>query len=286
MRNLLYYLLNPFILGRFGLAAFVAFVTDHIQRMIAQNGTGTFTERIAATATALSALEDSTLSDDIQYGIRRGVKLAKDNFRAELPEAIRPIYGAVLSAFNDPSPEMRTVFPDGRSAVYDTRDDLLTGKLNFLVDGVTTLQPDLGVEVVNQATALRDQWVTLYAASEEASGGKSATEAERRAARREMADVLYVNLSYIMTLIPHEPERLGLYMQQSLLGGHNTTTPPGGNPPTGGSTSVSSMSTSSMSTSMSSMSASTSSMSTSVSSSSSSMAPSTSVSSSGSSSSA
>ncbi len=35
---------------------------------------------------------DSAAGDQIQLGIRKGVKLAKDNFRAELAERIRPIY--------------------------------------------------------------------------------------------------------------------------------------------------------------------------------------------------
>lgn len=87
--------------------------------MIANNPGGNLTDRIAATTAALGALVDTEPDDEVQLGIRKGVKLVKDNFREGLAEAIRPIYGAVLLAFNDPAAEFDQVFPSGR-AVFAT----------------------------------------------------------------------------------------------------------------------------------------------------------------------
>ncbi len=247
IRLLIYYLINLFNSAQLSLENLVAYTTDHVQRLIARNGTGTFTEQITATVAALLALEDSSLDDNIQLGIRRGVKLAKDSFRAELSEAIRPIYGAVLAAFNEPSEEMRMVFPKGRSIFSRTRDDRIQTHLNTMVAGVTELAADLDPAIVTRATELRDQWVSIYTASEEATGVKTLTEEEQRNARSALAKQLYLNLAHIMTVIPDQPELLGRYMQQHLLDGRRTSTPPGtvGSTGSGSSSLSSSMATSS-----------------------------------------
>ncbi len=243
VRNLITYITNPFRKA-FSLARMVAYTTDSIQRMIAHNADGVFTARITATATALSNLMNSRSSDEIKLGIRAGVKLAKDNFRNELPDAIRPIYGAVLTAFNEPSVEMKNVFPKKRKIFSIERDDDLLIHLNTMVEGLTALQSSLGVPIVDEATALRDQWVTIHQASEAASGEKALAEAEKRSARESLAHELFLNLNYIGTLITDEPDKLGLYMQQSLLGGPTTETTPGGVPAPGSQGSTGSTSTS------------------------------------------
>ncbi len=266
MRKVYNYGNVPFDDADISLEDVVAFTSDHLQRAAAYNPSGALNGRIAATASALAALESTTTDDAIQLGIRKGVKLAKDTFRANLTEAVRPIYGAVLMAFNDPSPEMENVFPKGRSVFSSARDDQLAKELNVMVAGVTLHQAELGPPIVASATALGDQWAALYEASETETGVKVATEAERRKARLDLQTELYITLATLMIMYPRQPEMISLYMQQHLLDGKSGGISPGvgAEPPdnSGGSSSVGSTgSTSTVTSSSGSTSGSTSSMS-------------------------
>lgn len=56
LRRLEQFFENPFDSRNISLDELVAFATDHLQRMIAHNGGGLLTARIAATSAALGAL--------------------------------------------------------------------------------------------------------------------------------------------------------------------------------------------------------------------------------------
>jgi hypothetical protein len=92
-------------------------------------------------------------------------------------------------------------------------------------------QDDLGAPVVVSAQTLKNNWMTIYAASEEKSGEKTTTEAGKRTARLALQLELYFNLIELMKMFPRQPEKLALYMTQSLLEDHPAApeepTPPG-----------------------------------------------------------
>ncbi len=278
MRDLLNHQSIPFKSGEHSLADEVAFTTDLIQRLSADNESGFYTGRIASIAGALSALNSSFTDDRIQLGIRKGVKLVKNNFRSQLADSLRPIHAQIVSAFNEPSEELTNAFPQGRVAIFNARDDQLEAHLNVMVAGVEAHVATLGAPLVAQATALRDDWVTLYQASEEATGEKGLTEAERRLAREDLQIELHVTLAWFTVQFPRDPEKVFQYMRPHLLGQPFYQPPVGtetGSPGSSASTGSSSAMTSSSSgsTSSTSMSASSSGSS---SGSSSSMAPSSS----------
>ena len=69
---------------------------------------------------------------------------------------------------------------------------------------------------IHQA-ALKTAWITLYSASESATGAKTTTEEGTQLARENLQLMLYLNLCKLMEMFPRQPEKLALYMQQSLL---------------------------------------------------------------------
>ncbi len=240
MRNLAYYFTNPFMLAKLGLAVLIAFTTELIRRMTANNPEGKLDERIDAVSGALARLHSTFIDDGIQLGLRKGAKLEKRRFRDGLVDKIRPVYNAVWEAFGDPSPEMEEVFPGGRSVWYHLRDGEVSNHLNILVSGIAEYEASLGADVLAKAEAVRDEWAVVYEASKAASGEKTATEAGKRDARENLEVELYLTIARLMTLFPRDPERFALYMQQHLLEGKSgsLSSPAGDNAAesTGGST--------------------------------------------------
>lgn len=226
MRRIESFWRNPFDDAEISLAELAAYSTDHLQRMSANNPDGDLTDRIAATTAAVAALEDAFAADLTKLGLRKARKQAKDDFRGTLATAVGKIVVAVEYEFGEGSTQVTEVIPQGRTAFNRSRDDQVLGHLETLLTGVTAHQAELGVEIVTDATALRDSWQTIYTASETATGEKVATEEQQRQVRSALQRELYVNLLTLVILYPDQPEMATLMMQQSLLENPQPAEPP------------------------------------------------------------
>ncbi len=224
MRRLRFFFGNPFLDPRISQSDLIAFTTDLIHRLTANNPNRLLDGVIAALSAALSRLLLLSTSDFTMLGIRKGAKYTKNDFRETLPSQIRRIYAVVVAEFDDPSPEMKNIFPKKRSIFARSRDDMLSHHLDTMITGLIRYEAELGPKVVLKATALRDQWIIIHGESESATGRKSATEAERRAARQNLATELFKTIGVLINLFPNDPDRHRLYMQQSLIDGLSRTT--------------------------------------------------------------
>ncbi|MCX6900187.1 MAG: hypothetical protein NT105_16005 [Verrucomicrobia bacterium] len=220
MKNLHYFLENPFDDPGISLAELAAFTTDHIQRMISNNATGDFTDRITATQSALGLVDTKAVGDLTQLGVREGSKQAKNEYRKALPAGVAKIAGVVIGQYGDSAPQLLECFPQGRNVFNKCRDDEVTEHLQALLDAVTTHQADLGAPTVLKAQALLDGWTAVYGASEAASGVKSAAQEGKNLARENLQLMLFLNLLKIAEVYARQPEKLDVYMQQSLLQNH------------------------------------------------------------------
>ncbi|MEZ5384840.1 MAG: hypothetical protein R3F13_04940 [Prosthecobacter sp.] len=217
MRNLSRFLENPFDAPGISVAELLAFSTDHLQRMIANNGGGELSARITATTSALELVEGCVGEDETKMALRKARKMAKDAFRASLPGSVAKIIAAVVAQYGDGSPEVTECVPHGRSIFSTCRDDQVNGNLQTLLSGVTAHQADLGAPLVTTTTNLKAAWVAVHEASEAATGSKTATQEEKKMARENLQLMLFLNLVKLMEMFPRQPEKLALYMQQSLL---------------------------------------------------------------------
>lgn len=225
MRNLLYYLEIPFDDDGISLAELLAFSTDHHQRMIANNPGALFNARITATATALALVESCATDDLTKLGLRKARKMAKDTFRTALPANIAKIHAVVVAKYGPDTPEVVECFPQGRGIFNQCTDDLVENHLQTMLNGVTAHQADLGPQVVADAAGLISTWLAIYGASESSTAAKTTTEEGKRAARLGLQKELYFNLLTIGLNFPRQPEKLALYMQQSLLEDHPAQPP-------------------------------------------------------------
>ena len=222
MRDLTRFLDNPFDDRGISVDELLAFTTDHLQRMISNNAGGELSGRITATTSALQLVEDCVT--DTKLAIRKSRKQAKEAFRASLPESIGRIAGAVMNKFGQNSVEMTECLPHGRSIFSTCRDDKVENNLQTTINGLTAHQAVLGAQVVADAIALKAAWMTVYTASEDATGGKTTTQEGKKLARENLQLMLFLNLLKLAEMFPRQPDKLKLYMQQHLL--ENPASPP------------------------------------------------------------
>lgn len=211
------FLKNPFDSKEVSLAELIAFSTDHLQRMIANNPGGALTSRITATSSALDLVEDCATDDQTKLGLRKARKMAKGAFRADLAPQVAQIVAAVEAKYGVGAAEVVECVPQGRSVFSACRDDQLTIHLETLVAGLTAHVADLGAPLVATAQALLDAWDVVYSASETSTGAKTTTEEEKQLARENLQLMLFLNLLKLAEMFARQPDQLDLYMQQSLL---------------------------------------------------------------------
>ena len=209
---------NPFDDPGISMTELLMFTTDHLQRMIANNTSGELTPRITPTQSSLDLVVQRYNDDETKLALRKARKLAKDNFRAELPAKVGKLAVKVENQYGEKSPEFVECFPHGRGIFHNVADDKLESHLQTLLNGLTAHQTDLGAQPVTDATALKTAWLAVYQPSEAATGAKAATQEDKKYARENLQLMLYLNLLKIAEMHYREPEQLDTYMQISLIG--------------------------------------------------------------------
>lgn len=217
MRTLASFLENPFDDPNISMAELVAFTTDHLQRMSANNAGGELTARIAATTSSLAVVEDCVTDDQGRLGVRKARKQAKDDFRKQIPTEVKRIEAGFIAAFGADSPTLLEALPQGRTIFQTCRDDQVEVHLQTLLDAATTHQATLAPATLTQATNLKNNWVTIYQASEASTGAKTTTQEGKKLARENLQLMLFLNLGKLAEMFPRQPEKLSLYMMQHLL---------------------------------------------------------------------
>lgn len=74
MNDLSRFFLNPFDSRNVSLSGLLAFTTDHLARLAANDAGGVFASRRAATAVALAAVEQAFTDDETKLGLRKARK--------------------------------------------------------------------------------------------------------------------------------------------------------------------------------------------------------------------
>lgn len=218
MRTLSTFLENPFDDDGISMAELVAFSTDCLQRLIANNPGGELTPHITAITSSLSVVVDCVTQDQGKLGIRKASKMAKDNFRAEIiPSEVKRIEAGFIAAFGADSTVLLEALPQGRNIFNTCRDDQVETHLLTLHAAATTHAASLAPATVTLATNLKNNWATIYAASEGSTGGKTTTQEGKKLARENLQQMLFLCLLKLAQMFARQPEKLSLYMQQHLL---------------------------------------------------------------------
>ncbi|MES2705837.1 MAG: hypothetical protein V4726_04465 [Verrucomicrobiota bacterium] len=211
------YFIIPFEDPAISLDSLIAFATDHLQRMIANNPEAVLEGVITPTAVALAVLGECSSSDSVRLGTRKAAKGAKNAFREDLPGQVRRIAQRVAGEYGDPSAQMTACFPHGREEFKACRDDRLEDHLQGLVAALTPLGGLMAV-ALGEAERLLSTWTSLHAASGTSSGAKTTTESGKREARVRLERQLTLNVLGLAAQFLDQEDKADLYFQQYLLG--------------------------------------------------------------------
>jgi len=226
MMKLHRYFQNPFASPSFGVGKLLAFTSHHLAELAANNPGGIYDGRIAATTTALNAVNAAAVDNDERLGHRKASKAQKRKFRKALPPAIGKIYVALAAKYGLKAPVLKEFFPAGRSMFVKCRDAILEDELGVLITALTAHQSELGPESLASAKDLQSGWQALQEASGSSAGAKAHTEKVRRDARAALQHELFLNLLTLAQNFPGQPEKLNQFMQQSLLKRHSKASQP------------------------------------------------------------
>lgn len=218
MRKLSTYLENPFDDPGISVAELLAFTTDHLQRMIANNPSGELTARITATTSAYQLVSDCVGDDATKLGLRKARNQAKTTFRREtVISGVTRVEAGLISAYPDSTGVLLEAMPSGRGVFGACRDDELATHLSTLHTAVTAHAADLAPAIVTLAGSLKTQWQSILSACEESTGAKTTTQEGKKLARQNLQHMLFLNLNKLAEMFARQPEKLALYMQEHLL---------------------------------------------------------------------
>ena len=220
------FLQNPFDAADISLAELLSFSSDHLARMIANNPGGELTARITATTSSLTLVQNCATDDLTKKAIRKARKQVKDAFRESLRKEIAKVHGACVAEYGPDGAEVAECFPQGRTIFSACADDSLEQHIEALKNGVTAHQAQLGAPLVAEVTTLRTEWKAVYAQSESSGGAATTSQEGKKMARENLQLMLFLNLLKLAEMVPRQPEKLNLYMQQSLL--EDSSPPDGG----------------------------------------------------------
>lgn len=198
------------------------FAKANLQAMETNNPANAFTERITATRTAYKAFDTGTSTHLTILGQQKARTLDKNIFLKTLPKAIGKIYNAVAVVYGEDSPEMTECFPEGRGIFTRCKHDDKHGKLQTLINGLSTKVPPLSQTVLDSANALQADWMGIYQAQGTAKGmlrgASDASGALRTALELELCkNVLTIALHFVA-----DSSKATLYFPQSLLRNRST----------------------------------------------------------------
>lgn len=233
MRDLSKFFENPFDDPTIAYGRLLSFTTDHLQAMIARNPSNELAGRITATTSALTLVGQYATDDETRLGLRMARKQAKDAFRTALPARVAKLGAAVAAKFGVDSEQTTECFPLGRTIFTTSTDDAMGGHIASLKTAMSAYAADLGADVIADVTSVLSGWTTVYTRSEESSANKLASQADKKAARENLQLMLFLNLLKLVDMFPRQPEKLALYMKQTLLEAHpqHADAPPPPAPP-------------------------------------------------------
>ncbi len=218
MRKLTKFLENPFDDPNISMDELLSFTTDHLGRMIANNPGNELDGRITATTNSLALLQQHATDDLVGLGVRKARNKVKGVFLADLPKKVAKIAAALVAEFGPDAPEVTVCFPQGRNVFNTATEDQMAGHIQTMINGLEG-KPALAAALA-AANALKTTWASVCGASDSAAGSKTATEQGKRLARENLQLMLFLTLLKLAEMFARQPEKLELYMRQSLLEDH------------------------------------------------------------------
>lgn len=211
------FLRNPFARPEISQADLVPFTADHLALLAVQNTEGRFNDAITATDALFTALSGRIVQESTAAAIRRARTAALEAKRATVHRELSQLEGLIHARFPRGSATYVELLPGGLAEFREVGLDLLNARLESLLERLEPHAATIGAADVAALAALQEEWATLRGEQVKKKGVSTDAAGDRRAASDALRGQLFDNLLLIARLEKGRPERIGLYMRQSLL---------------------------------------------------------------------
>ncbi len=217
MLNLQTYFKNPFETDKFGDDNLRKFSEDHLNRTIANNGTGIYTPIITPTTPLVSAFGNAINAENLKAGIQKGGTLNVDKIIEEFKRVVSRREGAVRSAFGNDSSQYMEFFPQGLTEFANATKGNVATLMTRMKDRSVHYAADLGTTIGTEFTNLLDNYNDARTSQLQAFGSVESLRTATSTARTALVAQLGLNLLFIAGKNLGFPARLDDFMDQSII---------------------------------------------------------------------
>jgi hypothetical protein len=193
------------------------FTQDHIQRMTANNGGGTFTALITETTNVYLGYFGNITDTDTALAMQQALTLTVDTIMHNFKASASQKEGLVRSTYGKDSPTYQEFYPHGITEYSNATKANIETLMNRMVVAATAHEVDLGAPF----KTLFANYQTNYTTARNAQLGKMAqvsTERTEIHATRDIVEIqLCKNLHFVGYTFPGDPDRCMDFFDQSII---------------------------------------------------------------------
>lgn len=159
----------------------------------------------------------SHADEDVKFAVQQGYTKQKDAVFQRFKQLVSQKEGIIRGTFGKDSPQYEEIFPLGLSEYTNATLSTVDTLMNRMVTATGKFVEQLGQELVDLFTDIRDEFMHIRQAQVEKMGEVAESKADTQATRDVLEEQLMKNVLVIAADNIGHPERVSQYFDQSLL---------------------------------------------------------------------
>ena len=193
------------------------FTEIHIERLVANNGGGDFTQIIADTQNARDQYFGSTTDEYKNYAIQQGLTISVYKVLREFKRFASRSEGVIRGQFDKTSPEYQEFVPNKLKEYWHLNLTNAESVMERFYKAAERHTAELGDGIKDRALALLNEFRSARSNQLKKKGEVSAKKSSAREGRKKLELQLMKNLHYIAYLYPGEVAKCNSFFDQSFL---------------------------------------------------------------------
>jgi len=193
------------------------FVEDHLNRMIANNGGGTYTQYIQDTQVLYDKFNTFIKNEDQTFTAQQGKTMQTDKILADFVALVSRKEGAVRSEFGKDSPEYQEFFPAGLNEYHQISKANAEMLMERMRNKGQTYIAVLGQNFVTLFSDILTNYLAARNAQLQLMGEVDTLKSDALQARNSLSVQIMKNLLFIALQFVGSPDRLDDFFSQEIV---------------------------------------------------------------------
>ena len=193
------------------------FTEDHIQRMTANNGGGTFTQLITDTANAYTTYFGNMSSEDIAFAAQQGLTITADTIVENFKDTVSQKEGIIKGTYGAGSATYQEFFPLGVSEYRQANKSNMETLMTRMVSASTAHLADLGAPFAAIWTGFKANYVAARTAQLLKISEVDATKTGTETSRNDLETQLLKNLFFVGFTFPGDVTQCMDFFKQDII---------------------------------------------------------------------